>query len=123
MGDRGVEILYKLVDNLLMEEELKNVLPYKKSTIVASVILLILAIFPWPYGYYIFLRWVVAVTGILLAYTAHLMGKSGWVVAFVLLSLLFNPVIPFHLDRETWQVFDLLGAGVFLLALIGLKQK
>ena len=28
----------------------------------------------------------------------------GW--AFIAVALLFNPVVPVHLDRETWRVID-----------------
>lgn len=88
-----------------------------KPPAVASIIMLLLAIFPLPYGYYALLRLVVCFTGIFLAWHSYRMQKIPWVWAMGLIALVFNPVIPLHLDRGLWLIVDIVVAvvlGVFL---------
>lgn len=98
-------------------EGLKNLLVYKKPATIAAIVFLLLAIFPWPYGYYVFLRWVVFLASGFLVYLAHNLGKIGWVVLFALIAILFNPLVRVSLDREVWFLIDLLVAGFFVISL------
>ena len=88
-----------------------------KPPAVASIIMLLLAIFPLPYGYYALLRLVVCFTGIFLAWHSYRMQKIPWVWAMGLIALLFNPVIPVYLGRGLWLIVDIVVAvvlGIFL---------
>lgn len=91
--------------------------------IVVSVTMLFLAIPSglWPYGYYVLLRWIVVGTGIFAAYLAYNLGKPVLVVILGLVVLLFNPIIPVHLDKDTWIVFDLFAALLYLVTLVFIK--
>jgi len=68
-----------------------------------------------PYDYYRLLRWIVCGVAAFAAFRASERNKNGgwvWVLAFV--ALLFNPIIPVHLERETWAFIDV-GVAVLLL--------
>jgi hypothetical protein len=39
----------------------------------------------------------------------------------VVIAILFNPLAPVHLDRHTWQVFDVAGAVAFAVAVVVLE--
>lgn len=96
-----------------MTTSTKNLIQYKNISVVIAAILLVLALASWPYGYYIFLRWTVAVAAGLLAYTAYTLQKTAWVVIGVTLLILWNPIAPVHLDRSTWSVLDIVAAVLF----------
>ena len=68
-----------------------------------------------PYGYYNLLRFVVCGVAGYAAFRASEIGKKGWGLTFVVVALLFNPVIPVHLGREAWVLVDL---GIALLLLV-----
>lgn len=68
----------------------------------------------WPYVYYQVLRWIVCVAGAYSAYTTHKSGSTGWTWMFGIIAVLFNPITPFFMKRETWQILDLITAVPFL---------
>ena len=76
--------------------------------------MLLLALTPLPYGYYTLLRIVVcgaAVWTVLVAYPA----KKLWIVwLFAAIAIVFNPIIPIHLDRNIWAVIDVVTALLFI---------
>jgi len=99
---------------------------HKKSPIripiVTSIIMLLLAIPPiWPYGYYTLLRLVVSGTSIYLAWSARQVNKEGWLWAMGFVALLFNPIIPVHLDKFTWGAIDLGIAILFIISIFKLR--
>lgn len=83
--------------------------------------MLLIAVAPLPYGYYNLLR--IAVCGccayLSLKYHEH-EGLSPWVCVLAGLALLFNPIVPIHMTKEAWVIFDLSAAG--LIALHWLKR-
>ncbi|HLE49041.1 MAG TPA: DUF6804 family protein [Patescibacteria group bacterium] len=90
-----------------------------------SGILLILAIPSglWPYGYYIFLRWVIFTTSIAIAYGFNKSGLNGWMLVFGAIAFLFNPILPVYLDKSTWVGIDLISAVLFFVASDSIKKK
>lgn len=91
-------------------------LRHHSSVWLTPAILLLLALLPWPYGYYSFLRLGVCAVSAWLAYEQlkHDSAVSGWVVAFAGTALLYNPLVPIHLTREIWSVLNLASAGLFV---------
>lgn len=67
-----------------------------------------------PYGYYQLLRWVVVIVAFYSAYIASQKGSSVWMWILITLGILFNPIRPFYLERETWIIFDVLGSALLL---------
>lgn len=47
--------------------------------------------------------------------------NNYWWFVFVVIAILFNPVFPFHLGRELWQVVDLIVAAILVISLFTLK--
>lgn len=90
--------------------------------IIASAAILI-GFSDMPYGFYQFLRWAVfaaALTGLWEnAASQRSEGwKTFWGFFFGIMAILFNPVLRFHFERDTWQVLDAITLLGFLLNLI-----
>jgi len=87
---------------------------------LGAAVLLLWALDRHPYGYYTLLRWIVcAVSGYAVLESVE-MERRRWAITFVILALLFNPLIPVRLDRGTWGGVDvaaalILTASVFLI--------
>lgn len=84
---------------------------------IISGVLLVLAIpTGWPYGYYIFLRWVIFISSIIIANGFYKSGLIAWVFIFGALAFLFNPILPIYLRKASWVGIDLVAAILFFLA-------
>jgi len=94
------------------------------SVWIVPAVLLVLALLPWPYGYYTFLRLGVCAVSGWLAYEQwrHDNAVSGWVVGLGATALLFNPLSPIHLTRAIWNVLDLAAAGFLVAHLCALRR-
>ena len=69
-------------------------------------------------GYYTFMRIVVFLAGCLATYVCYKENDriNFWAVAFALITILFNPIIPVYLhDKDTWAVLDFIGAVLFAI--------
>jgi len=73
-----------------------------------------------PIGYYGPLRFAICACAALYAYAAWNENRIGkaLAVAFVLLALLFNPVVPVRLSRSTWFYFNVGGAALFAVGML-----
>lgn len=76
--------------------------------------LLLLGAAPLPYGYYTLLRICACGTFTYAAIIAHRNGSRVLPWALALLAVLFNPLIPVHLNKSLWICIDI-GSGIFLL--------
>lgn len=102
----------------------KEIIKYKNIASVISVVLLLLAIPAiWPYGYYILLRWIITGSAIFLIWTASKLEKKFWIFLMVVVAILFNPIAPIHLDKQTWVVIDFMVAALFLVSIFKIKSK
>lgn len=68
----------------------------------------------WPYAYYQLLRWIVCGVGACSAYLAYTQQRKGWTGVFVAIAILFNPIMPFYMERDTWQMLDVIAAIPFV---------
>ncbi len=85
--------------------------------------MLLAALYPWPYGYYQLLRWATCGAAIFVSYNAYL-WKHNWAIwVFSIIAVLFNPIAPIHLSRETWQPIDVVCAIIFIVAAVILKKN
>ena len=92
-----------------------------KIPVILSIIMLLLAIPPMPYGYYSLLRLIICGTAIYLTWFAKVIDRQGWMWTMGFIALLFNPIIPVHLNKDLWCLIDLVVAIIFLTALFKLK--
>lgn len=104
-----------------MNSQLLEKRPHLISSSLAAIMLL-LALAPWPYGYYQVLRLVVCGVSVYTAFVTYQWGKlwATWVFGFI--AILFNPLIPIHLSRELWQPIDVICALMFTVVAITLKK-
>ena len=95
-----------------------------KIPAIVSITMLLLALPEgWPYGYYILLRWVVCGSSAYIAFVANGVERRGWMWGMGFIALLFNPLVPVHLDKATWTLIDLAVAVVFVIALVEFRKK
>ena len=88
--------------------------------ILAAVMLLCLA--PMPYGYFQLVRFIAMVAFGLMAYRYYVNNKAIAAVVFGVLALLFQPIYKIALGRATWNVIDVLVAGL-LIGLFVLEKR
>jgi hypothetical protein len=75
--------------------------------------LLLLAVLPLPYAYYTLLRWVVTAVSGYCIFLSYEDKSMGWAFVFAILAILFNPLVPFYMDKSSWMIFDIVAAGLF----------
>lgn len=100
-----------------------DLVKYKNLASGIAVIMLLLAVGDWPYGYFILLRWVVTASAAFLVWFNHSTSRTKWTVAFAVIALLFNPIAPVHLDKESWVVIDIIVAVIFVISSLVIKRK
>ena len=84
---------------------------------LAPAVLLVLAVFPLPYGYYTLLRICICGASAYLAFQAWERESSVglWVVVFAVLAVLYNPLVPVYLTKGIWAFINL-GTAALLVA-------
>ena len=96
---------------------------YSKPLLLISAAILLVSVFPLPYGYYLFLRIVVTITSVMVIYIFHKDKNKRAVIGLALIAIIFNPIIPIHLEKAVWLPIDVLTAAYFyyLSRLLGEK--
>jgi uncharacterized protein (DUF3820 family) len=89
------------------------------------IAVLLVATTRMPYGYYTFTRIVVCGAAIWFAWLGWNEGQVGKAlsVLLVLVAVLFNPVIPVHLNRGVWFYLGMLAAAVFAAQLVFVRFR
>ena len=67
-----------------------------------------------PYAYYTLLSWVVCGVSAFAGFRAAELKRIGWAWLLGGMALIFNPLIPVHLNREIWKFVDSFAAAVLL---------
>ena len=95
-----------------------------KLLCIISGILLLLAIpTGWPYAYYGLLRWIILISSIIVAWNFHKSQISSWVFIFGAIAFLFNPIMPIHLNKQSWISIDFISSILFFLATYSVKKS
>jgi hypothetical protein len=71
-----------------------------------------------PYSFYALLRWICCAAFAYAAFMASEKNRVLWLWIFGVLAVLFNPIIPVHLQRDTWQIVDWGALGVIVIAVV-----
>ena len=86
--------------------------------------LLLLSFLTWPYAYYTFLR--IGITGVAIYYAYYLYSikrQGFWFWGFVVIAVLFNPIVPIYLkDKSIWVILDVATAIYFIISLFIRKK-
>jgi hypothetical protein len=85
-------------------------------------VMLFVAMGKRPYAYYQIMRWVVCAVAVFVAYNAWTFKRAWALWMFGFVAVLFNPLVPIHMKRDTWQVIDLLAAGAFVAVAVVLGR-
>lgn len=83
---------------------------------LATAGLLLFAILPLPYGLYLPIRTLVAISGAYLVYVAYQNKSFGLIPVGAAAFVLFAPVFGFGFEKVIWAVFDLIFAAAFAYA-------
>lgn len=94
---------------------------------IASLVLsamMLLAIVPWPYGYYVLVRFAAMVVFGYMAFSFYNERRVEYAIVAGVLALLFQPFVKVALGREVWQVVDaLIGIGLIIFVVCDSKKK
>ena len=89
-----------------------------------NAVMLFLAIFSFPIGYYTLLRLVVSLTAGILCFNLNKDDKFFLTVVSGIIALLFNPVYPIYLgDKSIWMPIDIITACFFVYWAITYKSS
>ncbi len=84
-------------------------------------ILFMLCLANMPYGYYQLVRFLALVGFGVLAYQSHLQKKEKEVVIYIILAVLFQPILKIALGRTLWNIIDVLVAIGLIMSLFNHK--
>lgn len=82
----------------------------------ASALLLVLSpLSIWPSGYYMLLTYVVGITAVLMVVRAQEVRSQPWMITWIVIAVLYNPIAPLRLPASFQPVLNLVCAVLFLL--------
>jgi hypothetical protein len=77
---------------------------------------LLIAILPLPYAFYPVLRVLVCGSALYFLFQMHsnqILKTDGWIILFVGMAILYNPIFPVYLPKTMWVVINLVTAYIF----------
>ena len=75
-----------------------------------------------PYNFYTLTRWIVFAACCWGVFLCRGRALPFLAPAYIVVALTFNPILPFHFSRSTWQILDV-AAGVFMLLSIAMHRS
>lgn len=84
---------------------------------LAGAAILLLCIFPLPYGFFTIVRVAMTIIGAYLAYKYYEDDNTLLALVFCGIAVLFQPFAPLTLGRDMWLVVDIIVA-LLLIALV-----
>jgi hypothetical protein len=94
--------------------------PANLGIIVVKLIaaVLLFAALGHAFDYFTILRWIVCGVAAFTAFQAAQMKIFGWMVVFIIIAIVLNPIAPFYLKRDTWAIVDAAVAVLLLLSVV-----
>ena len=86
----------------------------KNWYLFVPALLLLIGIADLDYSYYQVLR--IAITIFAMISVFILKKYNKLVVAMVAIAILFNPIIPFYLNKGIWIILDIITAVIFIIS-------
>lgn len=94
------------------------------SYLLLTASFLFIAIFPGiPYFYYELLRLWVFIAASIVSWKYYNSNLPQWAIIFLFIGLLFNPIIPIHLNKLAWVPLDFICSMLFIITSMSLKKK
>lgn len=72
---------------------------------------------------FVLVRWAGTAMAVWMAVVAGQQHRTPWVVLFVAMAILFNPIIPIYSTREFWQPVDFVSVILFWVAGVRLRAS
>jgi len=92
--------------------------PWVRVCLLINIFCLLTALFQMPYQYYMLLRVIVASVCVFAAFEIYKQShNSSWVIVFLMIAIIYNPIFPVRLGREVWAIVNLGTIAVFVYAL------
>ena len=85
----------------------------KKLIFLIAGIALFVGIADMPGVYYLRLRWVVCILGVYGACSRFGIRDITWGWALLAIAIIFNPIMKFFLEKQSWQIAELVSGIVF----------
>jgi len=86
--------------------------------LIVAVILVFAAAEKQPDSFYTLLRWICCAVFAYSAVASFQMKCLLWLCIFGVLAVLFNPISPLGLDRNSWIVADWFSIGAMVIAAV-----
>lgn len=89
-------------------------------------IILLMCLFPMPFGFYTLVRFVSMICFSYLAFDMYRRHNEGLMVTFIALAILFQPFCKIALGRTLWNVVDIMVAAFLIFLFFKIyhsKQK
>ena len=81
-----------------------------------AALLLALSLLPlWPTGYYLLLTYLVGITAVLMVVRAQEIRSQPWMMTWIVIAVLYNPITPLRLPLLLQQLLNLVCAALFLI--------
>lgn len=81
-------------------------------------VLLLLCLLHMPYGFYVLVRIIATLAFCLFAYVAKLYRRGWRMIIFLVLAIIFQPIIKFPLGRDIWNILDVCVAAYLLFLIL-----
>ena len=84
----------------------------------AAAVLLVLSLLPiWPSGYYLLLTYIVGITAVLMVVRAQEIRSQAWMMTWIVIAVLYNPIAPLRLPQLLQQLMNLVCAVLFFICI------
>lgn len=95
-----------------------------KTLLLICAALLFVGIANLPIGYYTFLRIIVSISAVYVVASEYQNEITSWIIAFGIIAIIFNPIIPIYLhDKSLWKIIDFAAGILFVVKALSLKPK
>ena len=82
----------------------------KEIVSIVLAFILLLCLFPLPYGFFVFIRLITTIVFGYFAYDFYQRGETAKCIVSALIMLLFQPIAKITFEREIWNVIDIIVA-------------
>lgn len=96
---------------------------FHKYFLIIPILMLFGSLGQWPYGYFTLQRWIVTISSIIVLLKAFDQNIDWAKIAFILIAILFNPIVPIYLTREIWIPIDIISGVLFLFGYFKIIKK
>ena len=90
---------------------------------IVLTILFIICLTDMPYGYFQFVRFLGMVGFSFLAFNEYKKEKKGWMIFYIISTILINPIFKISLGRELWNIIDIAWVIIFVGTIIFDRKK